>query len=201
MKLIERFINLKDDMSEKEQYFDDVVKIMQYSYKNVSGGCPSDMEKYLKPEYFWKLVKRDGKIVAAIIYKLTGQNRKYLLIGSDGSDKGKAAVKQMLSDDIRLVDRGAYGEVSGAVEHIATKYGCKKIPNTVARQILSDLGKGNIAFCDGNGNVNRDDGYHYKRMIQGIEKVKLMIGNIPDEFKNYMAPDYEVTETDPDFLN
>jgi hypothetical protein len=67
MKLIERFINLKDDMSEKEQYFDDVVKIMQYSYKNVSGGCPSDMEKYLKPEYFWKLVKRDGKIVAAII--------------------------------------------------------------------------------------------------------------------------------------
>ena len=74
MKLIERFINLKDDRSEKEQYFDEVVNIMQDSYKNVPGGCPSNMAKYLKPDYFWKLLKRDGKIIAAIIYKITGKN-------------------------------------------------------------------------------------------------------------------------------
>ncbi len=184
MKLIERFINLKDDVSEKEQYFDEVVKIMQDSYKNVPGGCPSNMKKYLKPEYFWKLLKRDGKIIAAIIYKITGKNRKYILIGSDGSREGKDAVKNILRDDIILVDRGAYGEVSDTVEHIVLNRGCEKIRNTVAKKILSTLGKEDVVFCDENGNVNKNDGYHYKRMIQGIEKVKLMIGNIPDEFKS-----------------
>lgn len=134
------------------------------------------MHDYLADKYFWKLVRTDGKIIAALIYKLDGDNRKYNVGGTDGTSAGKAALRQMLADDIVLYDRGAYGEVSEAIEHIYIDVlGGKVIPNKVAQYILKDRFNKEVLSLN-------SDGRHYIRMINGKPTEKVRVGNIPAEY-------------------
>lgn len=177
MKILkEHYVNIINDRAEKERYLDEVSSLILPAYAKIGGHPTHDMHDYLADKYFWKLVRKNNKIIAALIYKLDGQNRKYNAGGSDGTVEGKQALYKILADDIVLHDRGAYGEVSDAIEHIyLDKFGGKTIPNKVAQYILKNRFNKEVISLD-------PDGKHYTRMINGKETRKVMVGNIPAEY-------------------
>ena len=96
--------------------------------------------------------------------------------GSDGSQQGKAGLYSIWKQDINLIDRKAWGQVSQAVQHILiTKLNAVPIPNAIAKMVLKDAGKQVTKL--------NPDGYHYTRMIGGVPKYKFMVGNLPDNYK------------------
>lgn len=108
--LTERFINLFDP-SQKEQYADRVYELIQQSYAPIGGqhgagfASPEDMIEKIP---MWKLVRRNGEIVAGAMYKDT-QGRKRVAVFTDGSRIGKLGLADIMKNDF---DR-AYFEVSG----------------------------------------------------------------------------------------
>ena len=176
IQLSEHFINILDNRSEKEKYLNEVSAIILNSYDKIGGRPTHDITDYLDDKYFWKLVKKNDKIVAAAIYKFDGENRKYNVVGTDGSSEGKAALFSIFKEDIELFERGAYGEASGATEHILVdKLGAKRISNKTAQYLLKNKFNKQVISLN-------PDGYHYTRMINGKSVEKVMIGNIPKEY-------------------
>jgi hypothetical protein len=161
----ESFINLfNDDMY---KYKDEVWDILQTSYKSIGGFLSADsVEDLINKSWLWKLVRKENRIVTAIIYK-NDKGRKLIGGGSDGSDIGKQMLFKVLQDDIKLVDRKMWTEVSGALENKMLKFGGIPIPNIKAKELLN---KEIISL--------NDDGYHYTRLIAGVLKEKMIIGNI-----------------------
>jgi hypothetical protein len=162
--LLERFINLQSK-EEISKYLDTIWDIMQLSYKPIGGfQSASSKEDLLSKVAFAKLVRKDNKIIAAALYK-DKLGRKAIAAGSDGTDEGKRAVKQILYEDVKL--KRAWGEFSGAAEAIMLKNGGIPIPNSMAEDIL------------GKEILSKDaDGYHYTRLIQGEPHKKIIIGNV-----------------------
>jgi hypothetical protein len=84
--------------------------MLQTSYAPIGGlkgtgfNSPQDMIDNIP---FWKLVRKDEKIVAAVFYK-DKQGRKSVAACTDGSKEGKTALASIKKEDF---DR-AYGEVS-----------------------------------------------------------------------------------------
>ena len=162
--LLERFVNLHNpqDMS---KHIDVIWKILEDSYASIGGfKSATDKEDLMKKSGLTKLVVKDGKIVAVKIYK-DELGRKSIAGGTDGSAEGKKWFIKMCEEDIKL--NRAWGEVSGAMEHIMLKRGSVPIPNTMVARIL------------GKPILNLDpDGYHYTRDIQGEPHTKIMIGDL-----------------------
>lgn len=162
--LLERFVNLHNpqDMS---KHIDVIWKILEDSYASIGGfKSATDKEDLMKKSGLTKLVVKDGKIVAVKIYK-DELGRKSIAGGTDGSAEGKKWFIKMCEEDIKL--NRAWGEVSGAMEHIMLKRGSVPIPNTMVARIL------------GKPITNLDpDGYHYTRDIQGEPHTKIMIGDL-----------------------
>lgn len=181
MKLKEHFVNVFTP-EDKEKYVDTVLKMINDSYADIGGALGLTVEKLMSPTVMFKLVRRGGKIVACVVYqyrkakdsKVTffdpkRDERKLRYIAQDGSDVGKQEVRKLIEDDIRLSDRGFWGEVSGKLERMYIKRGAVPIPNVISRDVLKAMGK----------KVDRldNDGYHYFRTVGGEEVRKLLIGN------------------------
>lgn len=167
------------DIEQKKKYFDDVVNIIDYSYRNIGGAKQfSSLDEILSDDYLWKLVRKNGKIVACCIYKGNYNNRKLSVAGSDGTSIGKQALYDLWDEDIEMIERGMWAEVSEAAEHILLKKGVVKIPAEIAAKILHDRGKEVLSI--------EDDGYHYTRRIGNHELTKLMVGNLPAKYKKYL---------------
>lgn len=175
IELNEHYINIFDDRKRKEEYFDAVKSILEKSYSGIGG--PLNLENYeqlLDDRYFWKLVKKEDRIVCCAIYKTNGSldYRKLSLVGTDESELGKNCLKDLLEEDSTEIDRHMFGEFSGAVEHILIKYfNMPVIPAKTAERILRKLGKTIVRI--------EDDGNHYIRNIKGSEQRKIMLGNPP----------------------
>ena len=174
--LRETYVNLlNDDLEGKKRYLPDVERIIELSYAKIGG--PANITSYdqlLDRKYFWKLNKKDGKVVAVCIYKTSAGGRKISLCGSDGTPEGKARLYALLDEDVHQVARNTWGEFSGAMEHIyKDKLGATPIPNEVAKRILNDLGKDVVSL--------NPDGFHYTRSIKGRKEEKIMLGNIPED--------------------
>lgn len=163
--LHEGFVNLfKDDMY---KYADEVWDILQTSYAPIGGFLSApDVESLIAESWLWKLVKKGGKVIAVSVYK-NHRGRKLIGGGSDGSKLGKHWLFHILEEDLRMVDRNSWSEVSGALEHKMLKMGGVPVPNTLVGEILN---KDII-------NLN-PDGFHYTRLIAGKEVEKMLIGNI-----------------------
>lgn len=119
VSLEERFVNaLPKDEELKDKYKNEVWNILQKSYKAIGGikgsgfGSPDDMKKLP----MWKMARKNGKIVAVVIYK-DKNGRKVVASGTDGSMKGKKAIINMMSAGIRR----SYGEKSKASLGLAMK--------------------------------------------------------------------------------
>lgn len=163
--LIERYVNaLKSD--DKKKYMQEVWDILQSSYAYI-GGIKG--EEFKTPESmlkvpFWKLVVKDGKVVACHLYKdLNG--RKSIAGGTDGSRTGKIEFAKMAKDDFKR----SYSEVSGASE---------KFINRNFPELFKDFSipSSDVEAIIGKKITPLPDGYHYKRIIGGEEVTKIMIG-------------------------
>jgi hypothetical protein len=110
--LTERYINLIGNDPKKSQYADEVFALLQKAYADIGGirgngfNSPEDMVAKIP---FWKLVKKDGRIVAAVLYK-DKNGRKSVAVGTDGSPEAKRAYQ----DAIKQEPKRSYSEKSKA---------------------------------------------------------------------------------------
>jgi hypothetical protein len=160
--LVEHVVNLLS-REEKQPYADLVWDMLQTSYK-AAGGFKSaaNAEELVNTPGIWKLVRRNGKITAAALYK-DQHGRKNYAGGQDGSPQGKIDFNMLLKDDVTL-DR-AWAEVSGAPEHMMKKAGGKPVRNTLAQALT---GKMILSL--------NPDGIHYTRLIAGEPHEKAIYG-------------------------
>lgn len=165
--LNEHYVNLfsKNDM---KNYIDEIYEIMLKSYESIGGFLTAKNKEHLLIKIdFFKLITRNGKISAVIGYKLIDGYRKSICGGTDGTEQGKIDFYKILKEDITIVDRKVYMEVSGAMEHlVVNKLGGKYVPNTLVSNILKKEIK------------PLSDGIHYERDIGGIPVIKALVGNI-----------------------
>lgn len=108
--ITERFLNLLGDDPKKRDYVDVVWDLVQKSYApigGIRGKGFSSQEELLSLIPFWKLVRKDGKIIAGALYR-DKSGRKRVAVFTDGSGQGKQALASIMVGDF---DR-AYFEVS-----------------------------------------------------------------------------------------
>lgn len=163
---LEKFVNLwsKDEM---DQYIDEVYDIMIESYKSIGGFLTANSSEELKQKCdLIKIIKRNGKISAVSCYKVSNSNRKLICGGTNGTERGKADLYMIINEDIKQIDRNAYSEVSGKLEHIYLKRGANIIPNNLVELII-----GKPVELDNNG-------FHYYREIKGQKIRKILVGNV-----------------------
>ena len=172
--ICERFLNAfsKEDM---RKYADEVWDILQKAYAYCGGMAGMDsVDQLIDETDMWKMVRKNGKIVAVSTYSNKRSGRKICYGGQDGSEEGKIAFKKILEEDFKLKDRQSWAEVSGPMEVTALKQGAMPIPAYIAELIMKDKTFDNI----------HKDGFHYTRMIGGEPHTKLMVGNFScKEFK------------------
>lgn len=109
-----------------------------------------------------KATKRNGRITAVNLYKKQ-HGRKSIASGSDGSEQGKKDYKKTKLEDHE--QKRAWGEVSGAVEHLNKKMGVPVIPSHRAEKLIGKK-------------VEHDpDGEHYEREIGGHKHKKIAMGH------------------------
>ena len=172
--ICERFLNAfnKEDM---RKYADEVWDILQKAYAYCGGMAGMDsVDQLIDETDMWKMVRKNGKIVAVNTYSNKRSGRKICYGGQDGSEEGKIALKKILEEDFRLKDRQSWAEVSGPMEVTVLKQGAMPIPAYIAELIMKDKTFDNI----------HKDGFHYTRMIGDEPHTKLMVGNFAGkEFK------------------
>ena len=167
--LNERFLTAieKQDI---RQYAEEVWKLLEYSYSAIGGTrlIASSIEDFIATTDILKMVRRNNKIVACATYKTKRGGRKMVSAGCDGTPIGKTALFSIMKEDVKMLQREQWAEVSHSMEHIfLNKLNALPIPNTIAKEILSDK-----EFIEMD-----KDGYHYVRLIGGLPMRKIMIGN------------------------
>ena len=168
--LLEHYLNAfkKEDM---KKYADEVWKLLQKAYEYCGGMAGMDsVDQLIDETDIWKLVRKEGRIVAVMTYSTKRSGRKQCYGGAEKSDIGKQAFVSLLKEDFKRKEREAWAEMSGAMEVTSLKNGGMPIPAYIAQLIMKDKKFDKIL----------DDGYHYVRMIGGEPHTKIMIGN----FKN-----------------
>lgn len=167
----EHFINIitKEDTNKQklEKYKDEVYSILQSSYAEIGGlyGC-DNVETLINDTDFWKINIKNGKVVAVFVYTFKRGGRKLVYCGSDGTQIGKDALKKIIDDDIKFIERQSWAEVSGAMAHIYLKKGANVLDVEIAQKLLPDkqiipLGR-----------------KVYQREIGGVMVKKIIVGNI-----------------------
>jgi len=178
--LIESFLNLFT-ADQKEPYADAVYAMIQTAYAKIGGivgsgfSSPQDMISKIP---FWKLVRKDGKIVAVALYK-DKDGRKRVAVATDGTEAGKEALKSIYVADF---DR-AYFEVSGPslsliVKTVGIDFVLKyaitvdKVKNILKDDEIVSPDPNDIAYR----RFTQLDSYMYGRKIGGEVHTKVMLG-------------------------
>lgn len=110
-----------------------------------------------------KATKRNGKISSVSVYK-PQHGRKAVAIGTDGTPQGKKDFLKTAIEDNE--QKRAWGEFSGAIEHIGKKIGMPILPASKAKELT---GKSDIE--------PDEDGEHYTRKIGLERRRKLAMGH------------------------
>lgn len=193
--LIERVVNLLKP-EDKEPYIDTVTDILHKSYAKIGGyknladreDLRREVEKLAQKDNIWKLIRKDGEIVTASIYKFTNMGRKALATGTYRKDKddlrGKDGVYQIKGEDI--TQGRMYAEVSDRMEQmLIDELGAKPIPAKYASVIL------------GKDVEPLEDGYHYNRELGGEIKTKILVGRLDDQAWEWVTAE---ADENPDIL-
>jgi hypothetical protein len=179
--ILEKFVTLFDDhIDDRMKYSKEIWDMVERAYAYMGGlsGCTTYEEfvkKYVEDEkgkdLMWKCVKRGNKITAVKIYSLTKHGRKSILMASDGTKAGDKDLCMILGEDIKLKDRNAWSEVSGAALGKSLKLGAIPLPAYMLYELLpKKINSGEIKFID-------NDMYFYKRLLDGEWHTKMLIGN------------------------
>jgi hypothetical protein len=154
---------------DKVYIVDDIYELLYESYKSVKGGLHfSSKDELITKTDRWKVIYFDAKIVGVIIYKAKkGLKMVAMGIHSNIEKPLRNFTKQILVQIFQFTFSHTWMEVSEGAEKFILNNGGNKflIPNSLAVQLT---GKEILGLCD--------DGYHYKRVINGIVKTKLMVG-------------------------
>jgi len=154
---------------DKVYIVDDIYDILYTSYKNVKGGLHfSSKDELIIKTDAWRVIYYDAKIVGVVIYKAK-QGLKMVAMGIHTiiEKNMRYIAKQTLINIFKFTFSHTWMEVSEAAEKFILKNGGDNflLPNRLAQQLT---GKKILELCE--------DGYHYKREINGIIKTKVMIG-------------------------
>lgn len=174
-RLQEHYVNIVKDNDNwntmTAKWGPEVYDLLNKGYAPIGGilGCNS-YEDLKKDSDMWKIKTSHDEVKAVFIYSFKRGGRKLQYCTTDGTPEGKAAFVQIFKDDEKLLDRMFWGEVSGAVEHMATaggKYASVTIvPNYFAKLMMPEK------------HIILDpDGIHYKRRIGDTLVTKVMIGS------------------------
>jgi hypothetical protein len=164
--LAERVVNVWTP-EDKKKYMPLVWNMMQKSYVKAGGFHSADSpEDLANKSKLWKLHRKNGEITAAVIYK-DAHGRKVIAGGTNGSEEGKHGLMHINSEDI--TKHRAWGEFSGAMEHLMLKHGAKYISHAHVERLT---GKSVLK--------KHDDGVHYDRDIGGHTHTKALMG-YPDK--------------------
>jgi hypothetical protein len=154
---------------DKVYIVDEIYEILLQSYKNVKGGFLfASKDALIVNTDKWKVIYYAGEVVGVIIYKAKkGLKMVAMGIHSVIEKELKNFTKQALVKIFQLTFSQTWMEVSEGAEKFIRKNGGEKflIPNSMAVKLT---GKEILELCD--------DGYHYKRVINGVVKTKVMIG-------------------------
>ncbi len=148
---------------EREAWADQVFDMVVATYQKIGvpAKSPSDLMEF--DRWYLNLNER-GEAVAFTLIKTTAFGSKAGLSGSNGSLEGKRIAIANLR--AKFFKPGFYGEVSHAVEGIATSAGAPAICNVYVSGVL------------GKPIQPHPDGIHYSRNISGVGTVqKVMVGN------------------------
>lgn len=181
--LLEAFENLIgfDDtvLEKKKKYTEDVWNILQDSYRSIGGIKGSGFatrEDMMKKIWFWKLYKQKGRPVAVIMYK-DRDGRKMVALGTDGSDKAKAAIRKMMLDEISL--SRSYGEASGpALKMVKKIFGMDKDAGFEGSPLEKYMVPAEEVGAILKKNVKPVSKYEYIRAIGGDDEKKVMFGRL-----------------------
>lgn len=169
--LRERFATLLAEptaRADKIAMWPEIQPLVELSYRDI-GGFLGTMDELVADNTIWKLVKRSGKVVAGIIYKVQ-LGRKGVCGFTDGSAIGKDGLRMIVKEDSRL--NRAWIEVSDGMERFyARNSGAQPLPRPVVEAVLASVGKHADSW--------HEDGVHYDRVIQGETHTKCMYGS-PD---------------------
>ena len=188
--LLERFINLFNiDRKEREKYADEVWELLQKSYAKIGGikgsgfNSKQDMIDNIP---FWKLTKKNGKIIVANFYK-DKNGRKRVATATDGSDEAKKALANILVQEFSR----SYFEVSkGMLKFLINLVGMdfiKKYAKTPkeAGKIL----KKDISLPDDNDShmVKYPElkDFLYQRKIASKLETKILLGTTGKTIENF----------------
>jgi hypothetical protein len=89
-----------------EKYIDPVWQMLQEAYASQGGFMGAfSPEELIEDSSLWKMVTRDGKPVAVIVYKNRGSGRKGFGYASDGTAYGKKALYGIMGEDLGFLQR------------------------------------------------------------------------------------------------
>ncbi len=184
--LTERYLNFhQHDVEKKRAVADEVYDLLSAAYAPIGGlhgsgfSSPEDMIRNIP---FWKLYRKDGDIIAVLMYK-EKSGRKVVTVCSDGTLEGKRALAKMMLDD--MLQNRAYCEVSGpALTFMKRQMGSDAIRSRAitidrVRRVLSRDEIVPVLPEDDPDRQRHPDlaEYFYQREIGGQLHTKVMLGN------------------------
>ncbi|MBU1668194.1 hypothetical protein KKC13_07215 [bacterium] len=156
--------------AERAYLADEVFTMLQNAYKNVQGGLHfSCADELVSNTAVWKVIYYQENIVGVVVYKAKrGLKMVALALSHQLNRPLKEHTKTMLSYLFKITFNNTWMEVSESAERFIVANGGAKyfISNSHAQKLT---GKEIVMLCD--------DGYHYKRVINGVLKTKVMVGN------------------------
>lgn len=171
--ITESYVNIWTP-ADKMSIVDEIIPLLHKSYEAVKGGVGNiDIDNLVNTPGLWKLVRRNGKIIAGKLYR-NFKGRKTRLTLHNGSREARDEIHNIMQIDM---DQGrSWTEASGAVEHLLLKKGGKPQPNVEAPMTLKRPGS-QFSFKD--PKTGEDDGIHYWRNVGGGNVKRLVIiGNV-----------------------
>lgn len=166
--LEERFISLTNAEA-KLKMSHEVWYLLHKTYEEIGGLMGANVHDLVHAKGIWKLVRKNGKLIAGIIYRDTEFGRKIRLVFHDATPEGKAWLKKILQEDISR--NRSWGEISGALETVMVRMGAKLVRNDQVHTFLK-VPKDNIKHL-------HPDGHHYDREVApGVIKTQVLLGNL-----------------------
>jgi hypothetical protein len=164
------FIEEVRTLKDKTFIADDVYELLKKAYATVKGGLHfTNSTELITSTALWQLVYHYETLVGVIIYKAKlGLKMVAMGINHMVNKKIKRHTKKFISYIFKKSFSKIWMEVSEAAESFMLKIGGDKF--LVSNKYAVDLTKKDIKEYE-------NDGYHYKREIQGIIKTKIIIGS------------------------
>jgi len=190
LELNERVLNVfKSDKDVRTKYADEVYALILKSYESqggIKGNGFNSAEDMIKNIPFWKIVRKNDKIVAGVLYKDKG-GRKGVASFTDGTTLGKESLIDIKKDEFSR----SYSEISGLALGFAKKIlglpfilKYAKTPEEASKIAGEELSP--VPEDDENVRYTPElKDYFYQRKIGGKFHTKIMIGTNGKKIINY----------------